>query len=213
MQTPAIQTQLLDLPLVFKPGDATFNAVMNAFLAGLNAMGGSAEALAKQLTLAASTGNWLSFWGLFLGLIRQSGESDAQFLNRIQQSLLGWTSTPAGIGKFAKSISGVPITVSENFASPSWSLTFGGPLQAGALNNLFAGLSRIRPAGVPGFPFNVIAGGMFLNTNLFLGMSQAVGAYLEASSQSFYPVAAPNTNDFIENIPASYLQFPTQFQT
>lgn len=214
MQTPAIQAQLGDLPTPFKPGDPVWLAVMNSFLAAMNAQGGTTDALIQQLSFPMATGKWLTFWGLFFGIPRFSGESDAFYANRIELTILGWASTVAGVGAWIEGIFNVPVAITENIPSqPGYSIIFDFPLSANNLTAIASGLSRIRPAGVPFLPFLVASGGLFLGTEVFLGMSFAPGAYLGSGSTSFSPSIGLTTNAWSGNIPVNYFNLPNNFNT
>ena len=213
MQPQAIYNQLTDLPQVFKPGDATYNAVTASVLAGLTALGLTTDSLAQQLSFPTASAEWLNLWGAFFGLSRNSGESDSQYQTRIQATLLGGTSTPIGIQNFILAAFGIQATVTEDFSTNSYTITFGTPLTNVQLAEIAAALERIRPAGIPFLPLGVIAGGMFTNTMVFLGMSEAPGAYLEAPIRDYFPTLAPNTNALIINLPGAYINFPSNFPT
>lgn len=214
MQPQAQYDQLTDLPSIFKPGGSVYMAVITSILTGLVALGLSSDALAQQFSLPSASAEWLNYWGAILGLTRFNGEADAQYQNRIQQTLLGATSTPAGLGKFIEDVFNVTPTITEDFTTNSYTITFADPLTTDQLDQIALTIARIRPAGVPFLPINVIAGGMFLNTLLFLGMSNAPGSYLEAPTDEYFPTnLAPNTNAIIVTLPQSYFNFPTQFPT
>lgn len=213
MQVDRIAQQLVDVPPVFKPTGTTYAAVFAAIMAGLEMVGASTESLVQQLDLQTAQARWLDFWGLLLVLPRNPNESDTQYRGRLQATLLGGTSTVAGVGAFLRAAFGYNVLIQENFATSSFSITFSIPLTTGQLNTIAAALARIRPAGIPFFPFNVVAGGMFLQTTFFLGMVNAQGAYLEAPNQQYFPNLGPATDSLIVQLPVSYLNLPNNFPT
>ncbi len=213
MDTPAIYKQLLDLPAVFKPGDATFNAVMTSILDELNNLGATTNALQAQLSFPTANAGWLDLWGNFFGIPRNSAESDTAYNYRIQQTLLGWASTVAGIGKYIESVYGVNVTITENLVNGGFSITFTTPLTNNLYLEIANGLNHIRPAGVPFLPLLVVSGGSFIKTNFFLGMSSSGGAYLDSPVQDFTPAIPPNSNAWRGSIPSQFFNFPTGFGT
>ena len=213
MRIDQVNSQLLDVPPVFKPTGATYQAVISAVLAGLEDLGATTEALAKQLDLLTASASWLDLWGLLVQLPRTTNEGDTQYRARIQATLLGGTATVAGIGAFLSEAFGLSVIIQENFTTNSWMVTFSVPLTDSQLTTIALALARIRPAGIPFFPFNVVAGGMYLYTTMFLGMTYAQGAYLEAPTQQFYPNIGPNTNSLLVVLPLSYMNIPTTFPT
>lgn len=187
---------------------------MNSFLAAMNAQGATTDALMQQLSFSTTTGKWLTFWGLFFGIPRFSGESDAFYANRIKETILGWASTVAGIGAWIENIFNVDVAITERIpAQPGYTITFGFPLSSSNLTAIASGLSRIRPAGVPFLPFLIASGGMFLDTEVFLGMSFAPGAYLGSGTTAFTPSIGLTTNAWSGNIPVNYFSLPNNFNT
>ena len=213
MDTPAILKQLTDLPGVFKPGDATYNAVISSILSSLNDLGATTDSLQEQLSFPTANAGWLDLWGNFFGIPHNSAEADATYSSRIQETLLGWASTVAGIGKYIETVYGISVTITENLTNGGFTITFSEPLTNVLYNEIALGLNHIRPAGVPFLPLQVVSGGMFLTTDFFLGMSTAGGAYLASPTEDFNPPIPSNTNAWRGNIPSPYFSFPKSFQT
>lgn len=213
MDTGAILKQLNDLPGVFKPGDPTYNVIMASILTELNDLGATTDSLQAQLSFPTATAGWLDLWGDFFGIPRNASEPDATYNSRIQETLLGWASTVAGIKKYIETVYGVSVSVTENLTNGGFTITFSEPLTDTVYTEIALGLNHIRPAGVPFLPLQVISGGGFLTTDFFLGMSSAGGAYLTSPTEDFYPPIPPNTNAWRGTIPSPYFAFPNSFNT
>lgn len=209
MDFAAVQKQLNDLPGTFKRPDTTYLQLVDSITALLFRFTQGADGTDTQLQFQNSQYGWLDVWGLLMNVIRMLGEADANYMARIAFQVLAGGGPPLQIQKWISVVYRVSATVTENFPSVGYTITFDSAVAAAQAQAIVAGLSYVRPAGVPITAVFVVGVGTVLETVNFLAAPSVVGAYL-GGSLILVPISmGATTNNATPIIPTLYLTDPT----
>lgn len=208
--TPAIVLQRLRQlqPTTFRRQGDVYGQFEASFAALLSRYTTSQDDTTAQEGILTSGAKWLDTYGLMYGIPRFADEDSADYLSRIQETLVSARGTPVAIETYLQLITGVTTAVSEDTTDCRWTASFGGPLSAALKTRVNKGVNFVRPAGVP-FSFSFNAGGLYASTINYLGRSRVTGAYLISSGSGAKPDISANTNNSLPTLPTDYLTDPT----
>jgi hypothetical protein len=197
---------LNSLPSGYLRTGSAFAAWQNSLTAASVRFTGGVDAITAQTSFGAAVGHWLDVWGRMLGVLRNAGESDSDYRNRISLTLLSWRGTVVGIESYLELAMGLSAVVSESFPAVGWALNIqvGYALSAAQKSILGVNLAFVRPAGVP-YTLNEVSGGLFLTTGNFLSGTRFPGSWL-VSQNRLTGVAIPSTtNSPVSTLPTTWL--------
>ncbi len=203
-----VTSRLVDVPSAYLRPGTTFQWLQNSYTIGLVAGTAAIDGLSTQYTLQNASGNWLGVWGALFNLPRGASESDTAYKARITYTLALGRGTPAAVQAYITNISGVSATVTENFATTSWSANLSGATSAAQIASIATSLVNVRPAGVQFLPIYAPSGGLYLGTINYLGAPSVTGAYLTSASNANIPVISASTNPTKPTLPTVYLNDP-----
>lgn len=209
MQWADVLARLSDLPDTFLRQGPNFTAFQAALTNGLHKFTNSVDGAVNQAQATQAIGKWLDVVGRARNMPRYNGEPDATYLARIAYLL----NTPGGppnaiLGLLAIIGQTASPTLTESFATCSWSIGVNAGISTTKQAQLTNALGYVRPAGVP-YQINVSRGGLYLNTLNYLGRPRVTGAYLVSSTNSLPLNMSSNTNNAINLLPTTYLTDPT----
>lgn len=203
MNYSQVQAQLSILPPVYKNPSQDYDYFINSVAMGLTFYTEAMDALMNQAVFTSAKYNWLKAWGSLFVVPQGQYENSSQYFLHIQEVINKGNSTPVRIQQYIQDIYNVTVVYSENFPTPGYTLTFNG--QVSDMQQLAIDLGRIRPAGIPAFPFYILAGGSYLNTINFIGSKRVTGSYLALPITPFTPNVGDATLNAINNLPTNYL--------
>lgn len=135
--------------------DSLLWSFLDAFAVELEAAGQAVDEAIKQLYLGTAEGEWLDFWGEFLGLGR-GGRDDESYRHYLIEETLRLRSSAVGIEKAVKDATGEQIVVYEPwrdmFTLDESALGGGAHLQDGN----FYTFNVIEPVGPPGTDWDAV---------------------------------------------------------
>lgn len=204
-----VQGQLNDLPNTFKRPDQTYLQLIDSMSALLYRFTQGADGTDTQLAFQNAQYGWLDVWGLLMGIPRMQSEAGANYLARIMFEVLAGAGPPAQIQNWIAVVYQVQATVTENFPSIGYTITFQSTVSAAQAQQIVAGLSYVRPAGVPITGVFIVGVGTVLETVNFLAAASVVGAYLGGGLQPVALALGSTTNNATPIIPTLFLTDPT----
>jgi hypothetical protein len=208
MQWSDVLARLNDLPSTFLRQGPNFTEFQNSLVNGLHKFTNGTEGAINQAQPTQAIGRWLDVVGRARNIPRFNNEADAAYLERITYLLTTPGGPPSAILGLLGILGLVNTTLTENFATCSWSASISSGLGAARLSQITTSLGYVRPAGVP-YNLGVSTGGLYLNTLNYLGRPRVTGAYLVSSINAAALNMSTNTNNAICLLPTTYLTDPT----
>lgn len=204
------QAQLNDLPATFKRPDQTYLQLIDAFTALLYRFTQGSDSTAVQiLNFSNAQFGWLDVWGLLLGIPRMANEADSNYLGRIAFEVTAGAGPALQIVKWISIVYHVEAIVTENFPAIGYTITFPATVTEAQAQQIVAGLSYVRPAGVPITGVFIASIGTFLETINFFNAAAVVGAYLAGGLRAVTLAMGASTNNAVPILPTLFLTDPT----
>lgn len=207
MNFQQVQNQLTDLPRTFLRLGTPFTQWMDSITAGLTRYTSAADALIQQIvTFANAKFGWLDTWGLLFGIPRFANEADQNYSPRIPYIVQAGGGPPNAIAYWILNVWKVQVTVTENFPSVGYSITFPSGLTLAQIIQILISIARVRPAGVPITAVLQESSGLYLDTINFLDYAPSVtGAYLTQASSTPVSGLGSTTNNTQPLLPTLFL--------
>jgi hypothetical protein len=204
-----VQDQLLDLPRTFKRDGPTYQSLVNSITASLMRYTGAVDGTMGQLIFTQAVAKWLDTWGRLFNIMRNDGESDPAYFNRIQFLLVAGRGTPVAMDQYIADVEGVSASVVESLPATGYSIQFRSILTLAGYLQFAENLVNVRPVGVPFLPFMIVRGGLYLGTVNYLGRPKVTGAYFSTGSAGYSPPISATTNNATPLLPTYFLTDPT----
>lgn len=207
MDFPAVLATLNDLPSPFLRPAPWFTQLMDslAFEAALAAQSGD-DVMAQVQVVDNAQDGWLDVWGLLAGIPRTGGEGNSPYLTRIRETILAWVGTLPALQVWANMFAPGG-TVTNASPGPGYVITLPATLTSAQVAAFLQSLGRIRPAGMPFIGLQNI-GGLFLDTEAYLGAGAVMGSYLTTGNTPITLPISPFTNSMVPLLPSLYFEAP-----
>lgn len=207
MDATHVRDILTDLPPTFQRSDATYGYWLDGWTAGLFRYTLSSDGTLSQIDFDDAQYGWLDFWGLLLGVPRNTQEADPKYQPRIKYTLSTGAGSPEAIRLWMLNVWGLVVTVKENFPAFGYEIVLPGTLTEAQALVVLQSLIYVRPAGVPFFA-SFSNTGLYLQTINFLDAPKVTGAYLTGGTNLVLSELPTTTNNAAPLLPDLYLTDP-----
>lgn len=204
----AVLASLNDLPDTFRKSAPPYTQIIDSLASSLALLTAGEDATINQVsTYGIAVDGWLDVWGLLFGVPRNQNEANTTYTTRIRNTVLAWVGTVPAIQAWMD-VYAPGGTVTENSNGFGYVLTFPANMTQAQIRDFVQSLRRIRPIGVP-FNGQQSGIGLFLGTDIFMGLDQLAGSYLTGGLQSVGSNDGATTLSSQTLLPTLYLFDPT----